>query len=111
MVWTSAILNPASLSEGAALLAIGLSWWEATLAHLLGGLIILGALVLTAWAGVKYGIPFPVYVRSSFGQHGAQFCTISRGMVAILWLSFQVSALLAYSCCCRIPCRLLLTEC
>jgi NCS1 family nucleobase:cation symporter-1 len=75
---------------GAALLAVGLSWWEALASHIIGGLFILAGLILAAWAGVKYGIPFPVYVRSSFGFHGAQFCTITRGVVAIMWLSFQV---------------------
>ena len=36
----------------------------------------------------RYGIPFPVFARSSFGSGGAHFCTLSRGVVAIMWLSF-----------------------
>jgi len=58
-------------------------------AHFIGGLVVVAGLVLTAWPGVKYGIPFPVLARSSFGSNGAQFCTLTRGAVAVLWLSFQ----------------------
>ena len=28
---------------------------------------------------LRYGIPFPVFARSSFGSAGAHFCTLSRG--------------------------------
>ena len=46
--------------------------------------------MLNAWPGVKYGIPFPVLCRSSFGYYGTYFCTLTRGVVAIMWLSFQM---------------------
>ena len=91
LIWASATCNPAAASVGAALLALGLSWWEATVAHFIGGLVVVVGLVFTAWPGVKYGIPFPVLARSSFGSNGAQFCTLTRGAVAVLWLSFQVN--------------------
>jgi len=84
------ILNPNSFSAAAALLSVGLSVYEATAAHAIGGLVLLVGLVASAWPGVKYGIPFPVFARASFGYHGAQFCTITRGLVAIMWLSFQL---------------------
>ena len=88
--WLGMIMNPSSFSAGASLLSIGLTVPEAAVSHGLGGLFLLAALTLNAWAGVKYGIPFPVFSRASFGYHGAQFCTVSRGGVAIMWLSFQL---------------------
>jgi len=88
--WAGMVLNPASLAVGAALLALGLNAIEATIAHFSAGLILVLALTLTAWPGCKFGIPFPVLARSAFGSHGAQFCTLSRALVAILWLSFQM---------------------
>lgn len=90
MTWMGMVINPASLAEGAALLSIGLTMTEAAVAHLLGGMILVAVLALNAWPGVKYGIPFPVLARSSFGHVGAQFATLTRGAVAIMWLSFQL---------------------
>ena len=90
LTWLGMVCNPASLAEGAALLSIGLTFAEAAVAHLLGGLILLVVLILNAWPGVQHGIPFPVLARSAFGFHGAHFCTLTRGAVAVLWLSFQL---------------------
>lgn len=84
------VLNPSSFAAGASLLSIGMSVPAATVAHALGGIFLLAALIANAWAGVKYGIPFPVLSRASFGYYGSQFCTLSRGAVAIMWLSFQL---------------------
>eukprot|EP00199_Chlamydomonas_sp_CCMP681_P000288 CAMPEP_0119106500 /NCGR_PEP_ID=MMETSP1180-20130426/4494_1 /TAXON_ID=3052 ORGANISM="Chlamydomonas cf sp, Strain CCMP681" /NCGR_SAMPLE_ID=MMETSP1180 /ASSEMBLY_ACC=CAM_ASM_000741 /LENGTH=595 /DNA_ID=CAMNT_0007091855 /DNA_START=112 /DNA_END=1899 /DNA_ORIENTATION=- len=89
-MWTSVLLTPSSISVGAALLALGLNWWEATVAHFLGSVFTLVGLMLMAWPGVKYGIPFPVLARSSFGVHGAHFCTLTRGAVAVMWLSWNM---------------------
>jgi NCS1 family nucleobase:cation symporter-1 len=50
---------------------IGMNWWEAVLTIFLGNLIVLIPMVLNAHAGTKYGIPFPVYCRASFGTKGA----------------------------------------
>jgi len=89
LIWGSSTANPAATSVGAALLTLGLNWWEATVAHFIGGIVVVVALIFTAWAGTKYGIPYPVLARSSFGHNGAQLCTLTRGVVAIFWLSFQ----------------------
>ena len=45
----------------------GLSVGEALLAILLANIIVLVPLTLNAFPGTKYGIPFPVLLRSSFG--------------------------------------------
>ena len=45
----------------------GMNWWQAILTIFLGNLIVLVPMVLNAHAGTKYGIPFPVYCRPSFG--------------------------------------------
>eukprot|EP00441_Pelagodinium_beii_P045650 CAMPEP_0197623498 /NCGR_PEP_ID=MMETSP1338-20131121/3495_1 /TAXON_ID=43686 ORGANISM="Pelagodinium beii, Strain RCC1491" /NCGR_SAMPLE_ID=MMETSP1338 /ASSEMBLY_ACC=CAM_ASM_000754 /LENGTH=509 /DNA_ID=CAMNT_0043193487 /DNA_START=50 /DNA_END=1579 /DNA_ORIENTATION=- len=88
--WTSMIMNPASLSSGAALLSLGLDVQTAVAAKALASLLLILALALNGWAGTKYGIPFPVLARSAFGRRGAHFCTLTRGAVAIFWLSFQM---------------------
>eukprot|EP00440_Ansanella_granifera_P039462 gb/GFBE01042810.1/.p1 GENE.gb/GFBE01042810.1/~~gb/GFBE01042810.1/.p1 ORF type:complete len:499 (+),score=82.02 gb/GFBE01042810.1/:1-1497(+) len=88
--WASMIVNPASFSGGAAILSLGLSVAETVLAQAVAALFLVIGLVLNGWAGTKYGIPFPVFARSSFGTTGAHFCTLTRGAVAIMWLSFQM---------------------
>lgn len=88
--WASMIINAASLTEGASLLSLGLSVPMALLAQLVASAILVIALVLNGWAGTRHGVPFPVLARSAYGNGGAHFCTLSRGAVAIMWLSFQI---------------------
>src|SRR6185312_12926633 len=53
------------------LIAEGMNWWQAVLTIFLGNTIVLVPMILNAHAGTKYGIPFPVYCRASFGIRGA----------------------------------------
>src|SRR5262249_37661302 len=45
----------------------GMSCWQAILTIFLGNAIVLVPMVLNAHPGTRYGIPFPVYCRASFG--------------------------------------------
>ncbi len=69
------------------LIAGGMSWWQAILTILLGNLIVLVPMLLNAHAGAKYGIPFPVLVRASFGVRGANVPAVLRalGGVRMVW--------------------------
>ena len=71
------------------LIAGGMNWWEAVLTILLGNLIVLIPMLLNAHAGAKYGIPFPVFVRASFGTRGAQIPAMLRAIVACGWFGIQ----------------------
>ena len=71
------------------LIAGGMSWKQAIGTILLGNLIVLIPMVLNAHAGTKYGIPFPVYVRASFGVRGANVPAILRALVACGWFGIQ----------------------
>ena len=46
-------------------------------------------MVLNAHAGTKYGIPFPVLVRTSFGVRGANIPAVLRALVACGWFGIQ----------------------
>ena len=61
-----------------ALIAGGMSWRQAIVTILLGNLIVLVPMLLNAHAGAKYGIPFPVFVRASFGVRGANIPAVLR---------------------------------
>ncbi len=71
------------------LIAGGMSWWQAIGTILLGNLIILVPMLLNAHAGAKYGIPFPVFVRASFGVRGANIPAVLRALVACGWFGIQ----------------------
>ncbi len=71
------------------LIAGGMSWWEAVATILLGNLIVLIPMLLNAHAGAKYGIPFPVFVRASFGVRGANIPAVLRALVACGWFGIQ----------------------
>lgn len=67
----------------------GLSVSEALWAILLANIIILIPLTLNAFAGTKYGIPFPVVLRSSFGIIGSNVPALIRALVACGWFGVQ----------------------
>jgi NCS1 family nucleobase:cation symporter-1 len=71
------------------LIAGGMNWWQAIGTILLGNLIVLVPMLLNAHAGTKYGIPFPVFVRASFGVRGANVPAVLRALVACGWFGIQ----------------------
>ncbi|MEO7598997.1 MAG: NCS1 family nucleobase:cation symporter-1 [Opitutus sp.] len=72
-----------SLIEG------GMNWWQAVLTIFLGNAIVVIPMILNAHAGTKYGIPFPVFCRASFGTTGANIPALLRAFVACGWFGIQ----------------------
>ncbi|MFQ5889981.1 MAG: NCS1 family nucleobase:cation symporter-1 [Gemmatimonadota bacterium] len=73
----------------ASMIDAGMNWWQSLLTILLGNAIVLLPLVLNAHAGTRYGIPFPVFVRASFGHAGAHVPSLLRSVVACGWFGIQ----------------------
>jgi nucleobase:cation symporter-1, NCS1 family len=48
-------------------------------------------MILNAHAGTRYGIPFPVFCRASFGTRGANLPALLRAFVACGWFGIQTS--------------------
>ena len=71
------------------LIAGGMNWKQALFTILMGNLIVLVPMLLNAHAGAKYGIPFPVFVRASFGALGANIPAMLRALVACGWFGIQ----------------------
>jgi NCS1 family nucleobase:cation symporter-1 len=71
------------------LIAKGMDWKQALGTVLLGNLIVLIPMLLNAHAGAKYGIPFPVFIRASFGVRGANIPAMLRAIVACGWFGIQ----------------------
>ena len=73
----------------AGLISAGMSWKQALFTITLGNLIVLVPMMLNAHAGTRYGIPFPVLLRSSFGILGANVPALMRALVACGWFGIQ----------------------
>lgn len=71
------------------LLDLGMSAGQALLTIALGNLIVLVPMVLNAHPGTKYGIPFPVLARASFGVYGSNVPALLRALVACGWFGIQ----------------------
>lgn len=72
-----------SLIEG------GMNWWQSVLTIFLGNTVVLIPMILNGHAGAKYGIPFPVFARASFGTKGANIPALLRAIVACGWFGIQ----------------------
>jgi nucleobase:cation symporter-1, NCS1 family len=69
--------------------AAGMSAWQAVGVVALANAIVLGPLMANGHPGTKYGIPFPVLVRASFGVRGANLPAVLRALVACGWFGIQ----------------------
>ena len=88
-LWVGMSVCIPSYMLSAGMIQAGLSWRMALLAVLLGNVIVWIPLVINAHPGTKYGIPFPVYARASFGTRGAHIPAVLRAIVACGWFGIQ----------------------
>jgi NCS1 family nucleobase:cation symporter-1 len=71
------------------LIGAGMNWWQALLTILVGNTIVLVPILLNSHAGTKYGIPFPVFARASYGTIGSNLPALMRAIVACGWFGIQ----------------------
>src|SRR5580658_8498599 len=88
-LWISMSACVPTYMLASSLIAGGMNWWEAVLTIFLGNAIVLIPILLNAHAGTRYGIPFPVFCRASFGTRGANLPALMRALVACGWFGIQ----------------------
>ena len=88
-LWVSMSACIPTYMLASSLIAEGMNWWQAVVTITLGNMIVLVPMILNAHAGTKYGIPFPVYCRASFGLRGANIPAMLRALVACGWFGIQ----------------------
>lgn len=88
-LWISMSLCIPTYMLASSLIEGGMNWWQAILTIFLGNSIVLIPMILNGHAGAKYGIPFPVFARASFGTKGANIPAILRAIVACGWFGIQ----------------------
>ena len=89
MLWVGMSICIPSLSLASGLIGMGVSPWLSVLNVALGNIIILVPIQLNSQIGTKYGIPFPLFARLTFGTIGAQIPAILRAITACGWTSVQ----------------------
>jgi NCS1 family nucleobase:cation symporter-1 len=89
VLWISLSACVPTYMLASSLIAEGMNWWQAILTIFLGNLIVLVPMVLNGHAGARYGVPFPVYCRASFGVLGANVPALLRALVACGWFGIQ----------------------
>ena len=88
-LWISMSLCIPTYMLASSLIEGGMNWWQSILTIFIGNSIVLIPMILNGHAGAKYGIPFPVFVRASFGTKGANIPAMLRAIVACGWFGIQ----------------------
>jgi NCS1 family nucleobase:cation symporter-1 len=88
-LWIAMSVNIPTYLMASAMIAGGMNWKQALFTVFLGNIIVLIPMLLNAHAGAEYGIPFPVFARSSFGVLGANVPAVLRALVACGWFGIQ----------------------
>ena len=88
-LWLGMVIAVPAYMLSAGFIEQGMSPGQAVVIVLLGNLVVLVPILLVGHGGAKYGIPFPVLVRASFGTTGARLPALARALVACGWYGIQ----------------------
>lgn len=88
-LWVGMVMCIPAYMLAAGLIDQGMSWSQASGTVFLANVIVLIPMLLIGHAGAKYGIPFAVFVRASFGTHGGRLPALLRAIVACGWYGIQ----------------------
>src|SRR5579871_2864986 len=88
-LWVSMSVNILTYMLAASLIQGGMDWKQAVLTIFIGNTIVLAPMLLNAHPGARYGVPFPVLARASFGVLGANVPAVLRALVACGWFGIQ----------------------
>jgi NCS1 family nucleobase:cation symporter-1 len=88
-LWISMSVNIPTYMLASGMIVGGMNWKQALFTVFLGNVLVLIPMLLNAHAGARYGIPFPVFARASFGVLGANIPAILRALVACGWFGIQ----------------------
>src|SRR5215475_3817323 len=88
-LWVSMSVNILTYMLAASLIQGGMNWKQAVATVFLGNAIVLVPMLLNSHPGARYGVPFPVLARASFGVLGANVAAVLRALVACGWFGIQ----------------------
>ncbi|XLZ72951.1 NCS1 family nucleobase:cation symporter-1 [Massilia sp. SR12] len=88
-LWVGMVMCIPAYTLAASLIEGGMSAGQAVLTVFLANTIVLLPMLLIGHAGTKYGIPYAVLARASFGTQGARLPALMRAIVACGWYGIQ----------------------
>src|SRR5216684_1615130 len=88
-MWMSDVHSVGGYTFAASLFFLGLTGREVLLAMVVGITAVYFLMNLIGRPSLKYGTPFPVVARMSFGVMGANIAAGLRGIVGIVWYGVQ----------------------
>lgn len=92
-LWMGSVHNVPNYVMVGGFFILGLSTFSIMLAVILSAFVISFIMVMNGAAGSKYGVPFAMILRASYGVRGALFPGLLRGgIAAIMWFGLQCYA-------------------
>ncbi|MGB7802896.1 allantoin transporter [Buttiauxella sp.] len=92
-LWMGSVHNVPNYVMVGGFFILGLSTLSIMLAIILSAFFIAFVMVMNGAAGTKYGVPFAMILRASYGVRGSLFPGILRGgIAAIMWFGLQCYA-------------------
>jgi NCS1 family nucleobase:cation symporter-1 len=88
-MWMSDVHSVGGYTFAASLFFLGLTGWQVLISMVLGITIVYFLMNLIGRPSLRYGIPYPVVARISFGVMGANLAAVVRGVVGIVWYGVQ----------------------
>ncbi|MBK1891817.1 NCS1 family nucleobase:cation symporter-1 [Undibacterium sp. 14-3-2] len=88
-LWVGMVMCIPAYTLSASLIEGGMSGYQAVWTVFLANAIVLVPMLLIGHAGAKYGIPYAVLARTSFGVRGARLPALMRAIVACGWYGIQ----------------------
>ncbi|NHZ92697.1 nitrate reductase [Massilia sp. CCM 8733] len=88
-LWVGMVMCIPAYTLSASLIEGGMSGYQAVLTVFIANAIVLLPMLLIGHAGTKYGIPYAVLARASFGTTGARIPALMRAVVACGWYGIQ----------------------
>jgi NCS1 family nucleobase:cation symporter-1 len=88
-MWMSDVHSVGGYTFAASLFFLGLTGWQVLLSMAAGITAVYFLMNMIGGPSQKYGVPYPVVARMSFGVMGANLAAIVRGIVGIVWYGVQ----------------------
>jgi NCS1 family nucleobase:cation symporter-1 len=88
-MWMSDVHSVGGYTFAASLFFLGLTGWQVLISMVVGIMAVYFLMNLIGRPSQKYGIPYPVVARLSFGVMGANLAATVRGVVGIVWYGVQ----------------------
>ncbi|UNI24969.1 hypothetical protein JDV02_010682 [Purpureocillium takamizusanense] len=83
-MWSTGAFCMSNFQIGSSMLSLGLNWWQVIVLTLVGHILAVSLILVSAWPGFEYGIPFPVATRAAWGHFATPFMVLNRVLLSVI---------------------------